>query len=115
LGTASNPEIVVDGDLDLVCWGPVHLKWTLVITIPSIIIWGAVFPLLALSILIKHKQNLFSYKIKSRFGWLYEGLTPSSYYWEFVMVYRKIILIVLSVFFIEIGETAAVKPNFVLI
>ena len=103
---------VVDQDLNLECWGPEHFKWTLAITIPSLLFWGVLVPLLAMVILMRHKDKLFSYKMKSRYGWLYEGLDSSSYCWEFFIAYRKIVLIILSVFFVDIGDTIAVNINF---
>ena len=111
LGSEDNPQKYVDKDLSLECWGTDHFKWSLAITLPSLLFWGLLVPILALVILIKSRTKLFTYRIKSRYGWLYEGLNAQNYCWEFVITYRKIALIMLSVFMIELGADMAVRKH----
>lgn len=84
------------------------MKWFLSISLPTLIFWGVIVPVLALSRLVKYREKLLSYKIKSRYGWLYEGLNSRNFYWEFVVTYRKVALIALSVFLVDVGSTIAV-------
>lgn len=108
LGDSDESKRFVDVDLSIECWGEVHKYWALRITIPSLIFWGFVVPFFALFLLIKNKNTLFTYRVKSRYGWLYEGFNKANFYWEFVITYRKILLIVLSVFLVELGKDIAV-------
>lgn len=43
------------------------------------------------------RKKLDSEKIKFRFGFFYIGYNPSLYYWEFVIIYRKIFTICISI------------------
>jgi hypothetical protein len=41
-------------DYDTECWTGSHLKWTLIVDLPSLFLWGFTVPLLALRILYKN-------------------------------------------------------------
>ena len=56
----------------------------------------AVFPLFCLYCLIKNKTSLDQPAVKFRFGFFYIGYKPDLFYWEFVIMYRKIFMICLS-------------------
>lgn len=108
IGSASKPQKYLDADLSIECWGDVHKKWALQVTAPSLSFWGIMVPFYALFILVKNKEQHNTYRVKSRYGWLYEGYTKSNYFWEFVITYRKILLMFLSVFLVDLGKDIAV-------
>ena len=108
LGTADAPEKFMDQDLNVPCWGTIHKRWVLIITLPSLIFWGIFVPVFALVKLMRNRDKLRTYKLKSRYGWLYEGLNEKNCYWEFFITYRKIVLILLSVFLVDLGTLMAV-------
>jgi hypothetical protein len=49
--------------------------------------------------IIKHKRKLALTFMRLRLGFIYNGYVPEKYYWEFVIIYRKILIICISVFF----------------
>ena len=65
-------------------------------------------PGFVLFILCKNRGDLFKYKMKSRYGWLYEGYNKDNFYWEFLISGRKTILIFISVFLIDTDQTIGV-------
>lgn len=98
IGDTSSPETYMDEDYDVICWEGVHLKYALFVSIPSISIWGIIAPLFGWRHL-RNNQNLLSDdQFKIALGFLYDGYKLRTYFWEFVILYRKIVLIFISVF-----------------
>jgi len=62
------------------------------------IIWGLAAPLLALILLIREHKNLDEIPVKMKFGFLYIGYRKGCFIWEFVILYRKIAIVFVSVF-----------------
>lgn len=100
-GTETQAIRYVERDLSLECWGDEHRKWVLCVTLPCLLFWAILVPLFVLSILYKNSDKLFKYKMKSRYGWLYEGYNKDHYYWEFLISFRKTSLILISVFLMD--------------
>ena len=68
--------------------------YALAVALPSIIVWGIGVPAVCLSLLFgKFNQRLSEVNVKVRFGFLYNGYEKQEYYWEFVIMYRKIAVI----------------------
>ena len=66
------------------------------ISFPSIIIWVILTPVIAFVILFKNRNNLESDNIKLYYLILYQGFKKKAFYWEFVNVFRKVIIIALN-------------------
>eukprot|EP00349_Pseudokeronopsis_sp_Brazil_P012001 CAMPEP_0202978386 /NCGR_PEP_ID=MMETSP1396-20130829/84826_1 /ASSEMBLY_ACC=CAM_ASM_000872 /TAXON_ID= /ORGANISM="Pseudokeronopsis sp., Strain Brazil" /LENGTH=161 /DNA_ID=CAMNT_0049717339 /DNA_START=282 /DNA_END=767 /DNA_ORIENTATION=- len=66
--------------------------------IPGIIIWGLGIPFFAALLLSQVKNKLNLPETKEKFGFLYRGYKKQFYYWETIIMYRKIILIFIQVF-----------------
>ncbi len=76
------------------------------------IAWVFGIPLFALILLAKNKQAiLFSEKVnisedeakaslevKTRYGFLFNGYRANTYYWEVVILFRKVFLVISTVF-----------------
>ena len=67
--------------------------------IPSIIVWVVTTPILAFVILYRNRNNLEHESIKQYYLILYQGFTRKVFYWEFVNVFRKVIIIALNTVF----------------
>ena len=81
-------------NLEIQCWEEKHLFYVLAVALPSIVIWGIGVPALCLTLLYtKFKKRLNEVNVKVRFGFLYNGYEKQEYYWEFVIMYRKIAVI----------------------
>ena len=88
----------VQVDLSIVCYSKVHSFWSYSIAVPSIIVWGLGIPLFALILMRRERHQLTALTTKEKFGFLYNGYQQEMYYWEILIMYRKIGLIFISVF-----------------
>jgi hypothetical protein len=84
--------------LNIRCWDQVHLKYALSVALPSIIVWGVGLPALCLAYLIRERHGLGLTTLRLRLGFLYNGYESQKFYWELVILYRKVIIIALTVF-----------------
>ncbi|OMJ66506.1 hypothetical protein SteCoe_36623 [Stentor coeruleus] len=93
-------------NLIIKCWTGNHLKYSMAVALPSIIIWavggliiGAVgVPTIVLIIMSKRRVYLKNESNKVIFGFLFNGYKQSRFFWEFSIMYRKIVIICISVF-----------------
>lgn len=85
-------------DLDIECWKGDHTTYALAVALPGLIFWGLFIPAVCMTILIKQRNLLDNIRQKLSFGFLYLGFKKESFFWEFVILYRKVLLITYSVF-----------------
>lgn len=45
----------------------------------------------------REKQNLETEAAKIRFGFLYNGYKKDNFYWEIIIMYRKILCLIVSI------------------
>jgi predicted outer membrane repeat protein len=91
-------ELWLTDNLDIKCYGSMHTYYAVTVALPALVIWGISLPVLVLLYLRRHRTELQTLMMKLRFGFLYTGYKSSNYYWEFVIIYRKIIIICCVVF-----------------
>ena len=65
---------------------------------PSIIVWGLGIPFFAFILMYRERRSLNSLETKEKFGFLYNGYQTDMFFWEIVIMYRKIAMIFISVF-----------------
>jgi len=72
----------------------------MLVALPALIVWGIGLPAVAILILMRqyNRDNLNSVTTKSIFGFLYNGYRYPKYYWEIVILYRKVLLVFVLVF-----------------
>ena len=80
-------------DLEVVCYESMHRYWIMGVGIPSIIVWGLGIPLFALSLLIRERKRLETESASEKIGFLFRGYKMNYYYWEIIIMFRKIVLI----------------------
>mmetsp|Transcript_12326 Transcript_12326/g.23395 ORF Transcript_12326/g.23395 Transcript_12326/m.23395 type:complete len:263 (+) Transcript_12326:1-789(+) len=97
------------------CWTQDHTELVLYFAIPSIIVWCITLPLICLAYLIRSRHKLETMNIKMMFGFLYHGYTPKHFYWEIIILYRKVILVCMSVFFTSSIEFQALSAFLLLL
>ena len=73
------------------------------VALPAILVWSIGIPFFALIILIKHRKILESDETRAMYGFLFRGYRKKFFYWEIVIMYRKILMILISVFAIKNG------------
>lgn len=96
----------VEDDLEVVCWSSVHKFYSLFVAVPSIIVWGLGIPFFAFLLLSRVRKSLDKLESRERLGFLYRGYKKDFYYWEVIIMYRKIALICISVFISSYGVIA---------
>ena len=75
-----------------------HRFFSYCVAIPSIVVWGIGIPMFALTLLTRVKDKLDRDETKLTYGFLFRGYRKKFYYWEIVIMLRKIALIMISVF-----------------
>ena len=101
-------------DLEILCYKSEHMKF-IYIGIPALLFWGndllyiiilvLGIPATALSIMIKNKNLLMTPNMKEQLGFLYNGYRSASFYWEILIMYRKIMIVFISVFLSSVGTS----------
>jgi hypothetical protein len=85
-------------NLDIKCFDEQHSLYAFSVALPAILLWGLGVPSFILGILVKRRKKLGTLLMKCRFGFFYNGFKKTHFYWEFLILYRKIIIINLVVF-----------------
>jgi hypothetical protein len=83
-------------DMHIACWEGKHTSYALGVALPAIFIWCLATPLVFLTLLYRQRKNLNDSDNIRRIGFLYSGYHPKFYYWEFVVVMRKSIMVVVA-------------------
>jgi hypothetical protein len=91
-------EFWLNENLDIRCFDSKHNSFALVAVLPILVIWGLLVPLLVLLHLSRKRRELSEINTKLRFGFLYNCFKQSKFYWEFVIMFRKILIICIMVF-----------------
>lgn len=91
-------ELWLAADLSLRCWSWEHIKYALMVSLSSIAVWIIGLPLLCLCLIYRTRNTLADPVTQIKFSFLYKGYQPRWYFWEFVILYRKVALVCASVF-----------------
>ena len=84
--------------LQVRCWQGRHLTYALAVALPALIIWGIGVPAVILMGLVVQRKKLNNLSVKLRFGYLFKGYKVTKFYWEFIIIYRKLLIIVIATF-----------------
>uniref|UniRef100_A0A7S3JBG8 Uncharacterized protein n=1 Tax=Euplotes harpa TaxID=151035 RepID=A0A7S3JBG8_9SPIT len=90
-------------DLQVYCWKAWHFKITLYVALPGILIYSIGIPAGVLYLMRLDKDKLETLIVKEKFGFLFNGFKRKFYYWEIALMYRKVLMIFISVFMNRIG------------
>jgi len=90
-------------DLDIRCWEGDHVLYAFTVALPGMIAWGIGIPLVALLLLIKNRKTLETTETKMKYGFVYIGYSMKTFYWEAIIVYRKIFIVFVSVFLTSVS------------
>jgi hypothetical protein len=88
-------------DFDIKWYSKKHIIWWCILGLPSLIIWGAGIPIVALVILLKYRNRLDKWEIQKYYWVLYQGLRLDRFYWELINTCRKLTLLWLSIFLVQ--------------
>ncbi|KAL4440919.1 hypothetical protein ABPG74_009332 [Tetrahymena malaccensis] len=98
LSDDSNPIYYLKADYDIVCWEAQHWYFIIFVAGPSLIIWGIVCPMQLFHFFHEKKERLFEKEYIEAYGFLLRGYTKKSISNEFIIFYRKLILIVIGIY-----------------
>lgn len=73
----------------------------LAIGVPGILIWIIGFPAFVWVKLCEKKRFLSNLNVRQRYGFLYNGFSERSYYWEVVSIVRKEMVAAISALLIQ--------------
>jgi hypothetical protein len=91
-------QLWLNSDLSIRCFDAQHTTYAIGVALPAIIVWGIGVPSFILGVLVRRHRLLYRVSTKARFGFLYNGFKRTHFYWEFLILYRKILIISLAVF-----------------
>ena len=91
-------QLRVKNDLTIICWSSVHYFFSLAVALPSLVCWGLGIPFFALILLIRNRGSLNTIETKEKLGFLYNGYKKEYYFWEILIMYRKILIIFIAIF-----------------
>ncbi|CAG9313302.1 unnamed protein product [Blepharisma stoltei] len=102
-------ELYLSSNLDIKCWDNMHSIYAFGVALPGILIWTAGIPLGIFLYLWKKRRHLYRLETMLRFGFIYNGYRKSKFYWEFVILIRKLLIIWIAIFFTnDAVETQAI-------
>jgi len=93
-------------DLDFQCFTDKHILWIVFLGLPALVFYAFGIPLIAMNTLRRHRKELHKSNIRNRYNFLYDGYRNHCYWWEGVVLLRKVALIALGVSASQIGTTA---------
>lgn len=92
-------------DLEMLCYDSTHNIVAFGIALPALVLWGLGTPTFGLGLIFKNRNELNSRSVKTKYGFIYNGYrNPQAYYWEFIIMYRKIAIIFIQVFMAQLGK-----------
>jgi hypothetical protein len=105
-----------------ICYQGEHLFFMSAVAFPSIAVWVLGIPLFAFIVLFKNKRVINSMgqkeitkkeleeirQLKMKYGFLFSGYEARAYFWEIMIMYRKILVIASSVFLSTVSPESQV-------
>ena len=86
--------------LNLRCWQSSHYTYAFGLALPCLLLWGVAVPAVIFLFLTRQRTSA-DYSI--RYGFLTTGYRTDRFYWEYVVIYRKLLIIVFIVFFSQVS------------
>ena len=78
--------------------GTNHQTMILLVSVPSLIFYGVICPLLVMVYIGRHADRQTNQKLMFRFGLLYSGFAPKYWYYELILFLRKLLIIIVVTF-----------------
>jgi len=108
-----SPVYFLLDETEVKCWTKFHILWSVIIGLPNLILWTVIFPLFLFKVISEDvKKKKGSNHKEGEYSFIYTGLKPGRFYWEFVIMIRKVLFIVILVFFNMISSEAQVLAIF---
>jgi len=98
IGADSSDQYLV-ADMREQCFGSTHLKWVFGVCLPMLFAYVIGIPAAGLKVLYNNRTELTSERVKKKYSFLFKGYEQRWYFWEMVVVFRKVALVIIAVFF----------------
>lgn len=85
-------------DLQEPCFEGKHLRLTLLLTLPQLVLYVIGLPLMALIKIMRNAKSLNKKHFAMRYGLLYTGYRPGREWWEMLVVIRKVTIVAVGTF-----------------
>ena len=85
-------------DLSVQCFSIEHINWVLGLGIPSFLIYAVIIPAIFCSYVFVKRKQLSDKEFATKVGFLIHGYTKQKFYWEYIVLWKKIVIIFCSIF-----------------
>ena len=92
-------------DLEEPCFEERHLGYLLLLSIPQVILVVIGLPLLSLLVIVRNNGHFERYNFRIRYGLLYLGYREKREWWEVVVAFRKVFIVMIGTFGAMMGAT----------
>ncbi len=92
-------------DKSVQCWTDSHWAWTMSFGLFSMIVYAIGIPAMAFFFLRRNYSHLNEPRTMLKYGFLFDGFKEDSYYWEVVIMVRKLGMVTVTVFLRKFGPT----------
>jgi hypothetical protein len=89
--------------LEEACFEGRHATYTLFLTIPQLLLVVIGLPVLAGSIIVRNGKKFNRYDFRMRYGLLYLGYREKRAWWEIVIAFRKVAIVMIATFGAMVG------------
>jgi predicted outer membrane repeat protein len=90
-------------DLSVKCWNYEHLGFSLGIGLSSVIVWSIALPLFIVNRIYRRKGMLDHISMRTKYGFMYIGYKHKFCYWEYVVILRKVFIVIPAVFLTSVS------------
>ena len=81
----------------ITCNWPEHYQYSIAPTMIGVLLWGLAVPFCIFVNLYQMRKNLYKDEAKIKYGFLFFGYKHSRYYWEFIILFKKLCIILLTI------------------
>ena len=85
-------------DLEEICYTGRHLSWMLAVGVPQLMLHVVGLPAVGFYMLYRNRHKLEHPVVRARYGLFLGGYKRNRYYWEVVVIMRKVSVVALSIF-----------------
>lgn len=99
------PSRRLSGDLELCCHDGAVLSYMYAFGAPGVVVYAIGIPFVAAWLLTIYRNRLHEPRVRATLGFLFAGYRRSAYYWEAVVMLRKVAVAAIAVFLAPQGVT----------
>ena len=97
----------ISKDLSVKCYSNEHINWIVALAFPSFSIYALIIPTIFCVYVFKKQKELSDKDFNSKAGFLIHGYSKQKFYWEYIVLWKKIGIICCSIFLKNIHAKVA--------